>query len=128
MQLEFHSKHPELGFPPGCSRVRLRTRRETNAIEYVLRLSKALRRFNLTHQVYDVLAAAVKLQAAHGYATKPAICEEIGCTYNTVVLHFFRNPGWFREVVGDDKPARYELTPDALKLMARIKNRVEKTS
>lgn len=100
-------------------------RRERLAIDYTLRLSAALRVLALNHAIHDVLCAVAKLQSEQGYATIPAVCLRLSCTYQAVMQHFLKNPDLF---LRDErhKPARYTLTPEAIRLLAKIKHRLDR--
>jgi predicted transcriptional regulator len=98
----------------------------TSAIDYTLRLSAALRIYNLTHAIHDVMCAVAKLESEKGHATIPSICLRLACTYQAVMQHFIKNPDIF---LRDErhKPARYTLTPEGIRLLHKIKTRISKT-
>ena len=95
------------------------------AIDYTLRLSSALRVYNLTHAIHDVLCAVAKLEVEDGHATIPAICHRLSCTYQCVMQHFLKNPELFARDSAH-KPARYRLTPEGVRLLVKIKTRISK--
>lgn len=98
-----------------------------NAIDYTLRLAGALRVFNMTHQVHDVLCAVAKLENERGFATIPQICYELSCTYQNVVQHLMKNPDWF---LCDEqaKPRQYRLAPEAIRILAKVQKRIKQTA
>lgn len=92
-------------------------------IDHTLKLATALRVYGLTHQVHDVLCAVAKLQSARGYATIPTVCQELSCTYQNVNQHLIKNPDWFL-VDKDAQPRRYTLSPEAIRVMAKVQKRI----
>lgn len=97
--------------------------RPRTEIDHTLRLATALRVYGLTHQVHDVLCAVAKLQAERGHATIPAVCLELSCTYQNVNQHLIKNPDWFL-VDKDAQPRRYTLSPEAIRVMAKVQKRI----
>ena len=95
-----------------------------NAYDYTVSLAAALKFHNLTHSIYNVMIALVRIESAQGFATIPRVCLDLSCTYQCVMQHFMKNPELF---VFDDtlKPRRYRLTPAAIQLLAEIKSRVD---
>ena len=122
IQLEFQMIRAHF---PGGDRpaVRLRVRTTGSAIDYTIRLSAALRVVNLTHSLYDVMCAVAALEMRDGHATIPQVHLRLACTYNNVQLHLLRNQELFMELP-DHKPRRFRLSPEAIKLMGKIKKRI----
>lgn len=112
-------------FRTAAGMVRRKPRPAPAAIDYTLRLSSALRCYNLTHAIHDVLCAVAKLEVEHGHATIPAICHRLSCTYQCVMQHFLKNPELFI-AEGDEKPRRYRLTAEGIRLLGKIKTRIER--
>lgn len=92
-----------------------------SSIDYTLRLSSALRTLNLTHALHDVLSAVAKLEIVDGHATIAGVALRLGCTFQAVHLHLYRNPDLFRVVEG--LPRQLRLSEASVKLLARIKER-----
>ena len=93
--------------------------------EYSMFLSAALRTENLTHSLFDVLTAVALDTEARGYSTIPAIHLKLGCTFNNIQLHLFRNADLFVQVP-DHHPRRFELSQAGVQLLARIKTAVNR--
>ena len=93
-----------------------------SAIDYTLRLAGALRRHCLSHALHDVLAAVAKLETTDGHATIPGVALRLGCTFQAVTLHVYRNPGLFR-VSENAVPRQVRLSQESVDLLARIKER-----
>lgn len=92
----------------------------TIALEYFVRLSRALRVLNLTHPLHDVLATVALLQVRDGYATLPGVALALGCTFNNVQIHVHRNPELF-SVDGSYTPRRIEIQPEGVAIMDKLK-------
>lgn len=123
VQLEFQSFRTMFA---GGVLLRRRVRAKASAIDYTLRLSAALRVYNLTHPLHDVLCAVVKLEARDGYATIPGVTLELACTYMNVALHLTRNPSLFVED-SSAKPRRLRLSSEAIELLGKIKRRIARS-
>ena len=121
IQLEFQTIRTMFA-AAGAMLRRPQTKAAPSAINYTLKLSAALRIYNLTHQLHDVLCAVAKQESERGYATIPSVTMELACTYNNVSLHLLRNADMFLEDASH-KPRRLRLSPEALRLMHKIKRR-----
>lgn len=122
IQLEFQTIRTMFAAAGAMLRRPLPKATQVSAINYTLKLSAALRVYNLTHQLHDVLCAVAKQESERGYATIPSVTMELACTYNNVSLHLLRNADMFLEDASH-KPRRLRLSPEALRLMHKIKRR-----
>lgn len=123
IQLEFAAIR---GMFACAGKIQRKVAAKASAIEYTLRLSAALRVYNLTHQLHDVLCAVLLQESQVGYATIPRITQQLGCSYMNIQLHLSRNPGLFIED-STAKPRRVRLSPEAIGLMRKIKTRISRS-
>jgi hypothetical protein len=94
--------------------------------DYAVALSNALRRFQLTHPLYDVMCAVAKIEATNGHATSSKVADALGCTSKNVHLHLFRNEGLF--IKGwDAGQHRINLSPESVRLLRDVQQRVDRT-
>lgn len=108
--------------PVGVLKRALPGRRRVTALDYTVRLSAALRVVNLTHALYDVLAAVARMEVEVGSATVAGVALRLCCSYENVKQHLARNRELFR--IEEAFPARHvRLTAESLALMMRIKER-----
>ncbi len=123
IQLEFQIFR--LNYGPGGGTGRRRKKAVDTAIEYTLKLSSALRVYNLSHALHDVLCAVAKLENEKGFATIPTVCGGLACTYQCVMQHLFKNAELF---IFDEsyKPRRIQLSTDGLRLLHKIKTRISR--
>lgn len=130
--------HPEFEFCKAWAasigaRARRMVRREEpkakglNPLSYTVALSSALRANNLKHELHDVMACVAKLQVAVGHATAPQVAAELGCSYQNVRLHLWKNGDLFA-IDGSVSPGRVTLTPEGIRLMGAIKQRIDKST
>ena len=123
-QLEFPAIREQFGAVPPVLRHRARPR--TTVIDYTLRRAAALHVLNVTHSLYNVMAAVAKAQAGpHGGATVPGVCSALAVTFQNVDLHLRRNADLFVEDSAC-KPRRYRLSREGLNLMLKIKQRTDR--
>ena len=71
--------------------------RDRKASDYLIALTRALHRLNLSPQLYTLLIAVAREQTtarAQG-ATIPSLSLSLGCTYQSIALHLRKNTGNF---------------------------------
>lgn len=105
--------------------IRKRPDTKLPVIDYTIRLSAALRAYNLTHPLHDVLAATAKLQTTQGHATIPTIMAALCCTYQNVAQHLLKSPDLFH-IDNNASPRRITLSTEAITLLQKIKIRTSR--
>jgi hypothetical protein len=83
--------HPELpGIPPAPPKAPPRSQKSA---DYLIALTRALHRLNLSPQLHTLLIAIAREQTstrAQG-ATIPSLSLSLGCTYQSIALHIRKN-------------------------------------
>ena len=83
--------HPELpGIPPAPPQAPPRTQKSA---DYLIALTRALHRLNLSPQLHTLLIAIAREQTASRAqgATIPSLALSLGCTYQSIALHLRKN-------------------------------------
>lgn len=87
--------HPELpGIPPAPTITPKRNQKSTN---YLIALTRALHRLNLSPQLHTLLVAVAREQTASRLqgATIPSLALTLGCSYQSIALHLRKNSEHF---------------------------------
>lgn len=90
-----HTMHPELpGIPPAPPKAPPRPRK---LAEYLIALTRALHRLNLSPQLHTLLVAVAREQTASRLqgATIPSLALTLGCSYQSIALHLRKNSEHF---------------------------------
>lgn len=98
--------------------------------EYSIALAASLRRFALTHALYDVLLAVAHFEerkqpdSPPQFATIPLLMFKLSCTYQNIAQHLLKSPDLF-QIDGNASPRQITLSTAGKSLLRDVAERVD---